>query len=101
MKPAGRLTVIALLMLWSVLPALAAPYPVSMEPRLRLEVQPVSVMGGNTRSFEARTLELDPAAGGSIRLELAWPDPEAPSRIDLHFTGRPSGDGEVHNPGRC
>jgi len=97
MKPASRLTIFALLMLCSVLPALAAPYPVSMEPRLRLEVQPVAVMGGDTRSFEARTVELDPATGGSIRLELAWPDPETSSRIDLHFSGRPSGDGAVHN----
>ncbi|MBD3867706.1 MAG: hypothetical protein IFK94_06250 [Acidobacteria bacterium] len=97
MKPAGRLVVFTILIPWLVLAALAAPYPVTMEPRLRLELQPVAVMSGNTRTFESRTLEIDPVVGGSIRLDLAWPLPDRASRIDLHFTGSPTGAGQVHD----
>jgi hypothetical protein len=97
MKPAGRLAVFTILILWLVLPAWAAPYPVKMEPRLRLEVQPVAVSGGDTRSFESRTVEIDPAGGGSIRLELDWPEANSSSRIDLHFSGTPAGDGQAHS----
>jgi hypothetical protein len=67
-----------------------------MESRLRLEVQPVAVAGGDTRAFESRTVEILPEGGGSMRLEVAWPESDRPSRIDLHFTGSPADDGQAH-----
>ena len=97
MKPASRSAVFTILILGLVAPMSAAPYPVTMEPRLRLDVQPVAVAGSDTRSFESRVLDIDPAGGGSIRMDLPWPDPERPSRVDLHITGVPSDHGQVHD----
>jgi hypothetical protein len=92
----ARWATCATLLLGAALPAAAAPYPVTMEPELRLSVRPVVVDGGDNRTFESRTVEIRQDGGGSLRLELAWPDPDAPSRVDLHFTGAPSSEGREH-----
>ncbi len=98
MHRASQAVVFTILIPWValLLPAHAAPYPVEMEARLRLEVQPMAVTGDETRIFESRSVEIVPDGGGSLRLELTWPDPERSSGIDLHFSGAPSTAGSVH-----
>lgn len=96
LKPSARWTACAVLILGAARPAAPAPYPVTMEPELRLTVRPVVADGRDNRTFESRTVEIRQDGGGSLRLELAWPDPDAPSRVDLHFTGAPSSEGREH-----
>ncbi len=98
MHRARQAVVFTILIPWVALlqPAPAAPYPVEMEARLRLELQPMAVTGDETRVFESRTVEILPDEGGSIRLELNWPEPERSSIIDLHFSGTPAAGGPVH-----
>ncbi len=89
-----------LITLWAgvagLLPEQAAPYPVKMESRLRLDVRPLTVKGDDTRTFQNRSVTLSRDDGAVLRFALDWPDSTDEAKVELRFQGRPSGTGRTH-----
>jgi hypothetical protein len=89
-----------LLTMWAgfagLLPVQAAPYAVKMEPRLRLDVRPLTVQGETTNTFESRSVTLSQKDGATLRFALDWPGNEDEAKVELEFRGRPSSSGKTH-----
>ncbi len=82
---------------WSgVSPGSAAPYPVSMETRLRLEVRPLAIEAGETTTFKPRTVVLSPTEGAELLLKME-PAGGNVARVSLRFQGVPSESGPIHS----
>ena len=63
---------------------------------LVLHVQPLLLEDGESGALPGKRLEIDPEEGGSLRIRLQWPVPEASSRLELRATGRPGPPDSVH-----
>ncbi len=98
MRPERPLPVVNAVMLLAALfsaPAAAGPLRLVEDAALRLDIQPILVVEGQSGALAHRQLEVDPRSGGKLDFELHWPDPARASRLALRVAGTPGpADGE-------
>lgn len=66
------------------------------EADLEVRVQPLLVVGGESGALPAKTFVVTEQDGGSLALDLRWPDPSSRSRLRLQAVGRAGGVDEHH-----